>query len=284
MAAGRGSGRGPGRQLAPGAARCYATLLLRTIAGRPGAPYRRQPPRSLSAPTWRKIRHPVDALHDSHLLGLAWHYYDERSAVERVAGWPAGTGLTTRSPGKRTLAAALLIKHPAAAPPDRTLPAALSELAPLAQGSTAASAIHRAVAPCGRLSADSQCAATRAADRLVTRRVDSVRYPALPDCALVLWPRTARLLPWPALAPVRWLPTPTSWSAATCRAPSTPACVERAAASTPQGTAPASPRSHRRKRTRPAPARPSARADPTRWSAPRPAPGTSGGWPSTPRT
>ena len=65
----------------------------------------RQPPPPLEATTIRS------------LLALAWHFDLTREA---------------------NAAAALLIEHPAAAPPDRTLPEALSELATLAQGSTAA--------------------------------------------------------------------------------------------------------------------------------------------------
>ena len=87
-------------------------LLLRTIAG--SLEHRTDSHRDRSL---RQPPPPLDAATIRNLLALAWHFNLTREA---------------------DAAAALLIEHPSAAPPDRTLPAALSELANTAQHATAA--------------------------------------------------------------------------------------------------------------------------------------------------
>ena len=92
-----------------------ATLLvLRTIAGALEERTNAGPDRSLRRPP-----KPLDAATIRNLLALAWHFdlAPEANAV-----------------------AALLIEHPAAAPPDRTLPAALATLPGLTQRNAAAPA------------------------------------------------------------------------------------------------------------------------------------------------
>ena len=89
-------------------------LLLRTIAGVLEHRTDSHQDRSL-----RKPPPPLDAATIRNLLALAWHFDPNREA---------------------DAVAALLIEHPAAATPDRTLPAALSQLATLTQHLTAAPA------------------------------------------------------------------------------------------------------------------------------------------------
>ena len=89
-------------------------LLLRTISGALEQRTNAHGNRSLRQPP-----PPVDAATIRNLLALAWHFDLAQEA---------------------DAAAALLIEHPVAAPPDRTLPAALAELAVLPQRPTAAPA------------------------------------------------------------------------------------------------------------------------------------------------